>query len=156
MTSKLDAAHKARRSGALVVIADARAPRILEHVLSGADVGTCFPPLGETLRARHHWIAYTLRPRGTVLVDAGAAEALSRGASSLLPIGVFGLRGDFRRGDSVVITTANGEEVARGLSRLSALEVARAAGKKGEELSAALGGSEDVVVIHKDDLVLMR
>jgi glutamate 5-kinase len=50
----------------------------------------------------------------------------------------------------------NGEEIARGLARLSALEVARAAGKKGEELSAALGGAEDEVVIHKDDLVPFR
>lgn len=156
IASKLDAAHKARRSGALVVIADAREPGVLGKILRGEDVGTCFSPVGETLRARQHWILYTLRPRGTLLVDAGAAQALLRGDRSLLPVGVIGLRGDFRKGDAVRIVGPDGQDVARGLTRLSALEVARSAGKKGEELSATLGGSEDVVVIHKDDLVVSR
>ncbi len=156
MASKLDAAHKARRSGALVVIADVRQPGIVNRVLNGEDVGTCFSPVGETLRARHHWILYTLRPRGTLLIDEGAAKALSRGDCSLLPVGVLGLRGDFRRGDSVRVTSPDGRDVARGLTRLSALEVARCAGKKGDELTAALGGMGDTVLIHKDDLVLAR
>lgn len=156
MKSKLDAAHKARRSGAHVVIADAREPNIITRVLSGEDVGTWIPPLDHTLRARHHWIAYTLRPRGTVLVDSGAAAVLERGESSLLPIGVTGIRGDFRRGDSVSVLDPSGREIARGLTRLTALEVARAAGKKGEDLALALGGTADAIVIHKDDLVLER
>jgi glutamate 5-kinase len=154
MKSKLDSAVMARRSGALVVIANAAVPGIIGQVLAGADVGTCIGTVAPTLRARHHWIAYTLRPRGTLLVDRGAAEALRKGGSSLLLVGVVGLRGEFRRGDSVRIVDAEGVELARGLSRLSTLEVARAAGKKGEELAAVLGGSTDGEVVHKDDLVL--
>jgi len=156
MSSKLDAARKARRSGAAVVIADARAERILTRVLAGEDVGTCIGAVGERLRARQHWIAFTLKPRGTILVDAGAARVVEQGASSLLPVGVLGIRGDFRRGDSVLVVDSQGREIGRGLTRLSALEVAASAGKKGEELAAALGGAEDAVVIHKDDLVLER
>lgn len=156
MASKLDSARKARRSGASVVIANAKAERILTRVLAGEDVGTCIGAVGERLRARQHWIAFTLKPRGTILVDQGAARALGQGASSLLPVGVLGLRGEFRRGDSVLIVDPLGRELGRGLTRLSALEVAASAGKKGEELSAALGGAEDAVVIHKDDLVLER
>ena len=156
MASKLDAARKARRSGAAVVIADARASGILTRVLAGEDVGTCIGAVGERLRARHHWIAFTLKPRGTILVDQGAARIVGQGASSLLPVGVLGIRGDFRRGDSVVVVDTEVREIGRGLTRLSALEVAASAGKKGEELAAALGGAEDAVVIHKDDLVLER
>src|SRR5690606_5247979 len=111
IASKLDAAHKARRSGALVVIADAGQPGIVAQVLAGEDVGTCFSPVGQTLRARQHWILYTLRPRGTILVDAGAARALTERGSSLLPIGVVGIRGDFRRGDAVRIVSPDGTEV---------------------------------------------
>jgi len=72
----------------------------------------------------------------------------------LLPVGVVGLRGEFRRGDSVRLVTMAGREVARGLTRLSALEVARAAGKKGPELTASLGGDSEAIVIKRDDLVL--
>jgi glutamate 5-kinase len=156
MASKLDAARKARRSGAAVVIADARAPGILTRVLAGEDVGTCIGAVGERLRARQHWIAFTLKPRGTIVVDQGAARVVEKGTSSLLPVGVIGIRGDFRRGDSVLVVDTTGRELGRGLTRLSALEVAASAGKKGEELAAALGGMEDAVVIHKDDLVVER
>jgi len=156
MASKLDSARKARRSGAVVVIANARADRILTRVLAGEDVGTCIGAVGERLRARQHWIAFTLKPRGTILIDQGAVRAVQLGSNSLLPVGVLGIRGDFRRGDSVLIVDAHGHEIGRGLTRLSALEVAVSAGKKGEELGAALGGVEDAVVVHKDDLVLER
>jgi glutamate 5-kinase len=153
MASKLDAAHKARHFGATVVISSALEDDCLLRIFRGDDVGTVLPRVGSVLRARKHWIAYTLRPRGAVLVDAGAARALSNGNSSLLPVGVVGLRGEFRRGDSVQVLSLDGREVARGLTRMSALEVARSAGKRGPELAAALGGDADAVVVHRDDLV---
>ncbi|MCC6215475.1 MAG: glutamate 5-kinase [Polyangiaceae bacterium] len=155
MESKLDAARKAARAGATAVIAPAGRDGVLGAVLAGADVGTLFPPVGEVLRARKHWIAYTLRPRGTVLVDEGAARALASGKSSLLPIGVLGVRGEFGPGDGVLVVGPDGAEVGRGLARLGALDVARAAGKKGSALELVLGRSaDDVVVVHRDDLVL--
>lgn len=155
MKSKLDAAQKARHSGAAVVIASALEDNVLKRIFAGEDVGTSLPRIGSVLRARQHWIAYALRPRGTVLVDDGAARAVACGNKSLLPVGVVGLRGEFRRGDSVRVVTLDGREIARGLSRMSALEAARAAGKRGSELLSAFGGDTDAVVIHRDDLVLM-
>lgn len=154
MASKLDAARKASRSGAAVVIAGARRERVISEVLSGNDVGTFFPPSGSVLRARQHWIAYTLKPSGEVLVDRGAATALRTGQASLLPVGVLGVRGEFHHGDSIRIVDMNGDEVGRGLSRLDALGVARVAGRKTEELEALMGQGFEGVVIHKDDLVL--
>lgn len=154
MSSKLDAAFKARRSGAAVVIASARRENIVLEVLRGEDTGTYFPPYEETLRARQHWIAYTLRPSGTVVVDQGAERALATGQKSLLPVGVLGVRGEFHRGDSVRIVNPHNEELGRGLTRLGSLELARAAGKKGEELIESFGESTETIVVHKDDLVL--
>jgi glutamate 5-kinase len=154
MTSKLDAANKARRSGASVVIAPSR-PHVIRDVMAGTDVGTLFPRLGEALRARKHWIAYTLRPRGTLILDAGAVQALKSGKNSLLPVGVVGVRGEFHPGDSVSLVGTDGSEVGRGLTRLGALEVARAAGKRGEDLDASFGeDGATLVVVHRDDLVL--
>ncbi len=155
MQSKLEAADKATRAGAAVVIAPALEPDVLGRILKGHDIGTLLPRTGEALRARKHWIAYTLKPRGTLILDAGAVHALLGGRSSLLPVGVLGLRGQFNPGDSVSLVAADGDEVGRGLTRLGALDVARAAGKKGNELELAFGPqAKDLVVVHKDDLVL--
>lgn len=154
MAGKLNAATQARRAGASVVIASAHTPRVIERALGGEDLGTCFPRIGAVLRAKHHWIAYTLRPRGTVLVDQGAARALRQNKTSLLPVGVVGVRGEFRRADAVSVVDLEGHEIGRGLSRLSSLEVGRCAGKKGAELGTLLGSSAEDVVIHRDELVI--
>jgi glutamate 5-kinase len=152
--SKIDAARKGCRAGAGAVIAAAGRPGALGDLLAGKDVGTFFPAIGAPLRARQSWIAFTLRPQGTVVLDAGAVTAVRTGKASVLPIGVLGVRGEFAVGDPVLIVGPDGHEVARGLSKLSALDAARVAGKKGPLLEAALGGKTDVVVVHKDDLVV--
>ncbi len=155
--SKVDSARKASRSGAWVVIASASEPRVLSRLLAGEDVGTLVHPVEGVLRARQHWIAYTLKPRGTVVVDAGAAQAISGGKSSLLLVGVVGIRGNFNAGDSVTVVDAQGLELARGLTRMGALDVARGAGCKGAQLEMLFGsGGRDLVVLHRDDLVLAR
>ena len=141
MGSKVEAARKATRSGASVVIAPAARPNVLTDIVAGADVGTLFPLLGPPLKARKHWIAFTLRPKGTLLLDAGAVRAMREGKSSLLPIGIVGVSGEFNAGDSVRLVGLDGVEVARGLTRLGTADVARAAGKKGAELSTSFGDS---------------
>jgi len=153
--SKVEAARKACRSGAHTVVARAHAERILHRVMQGDDVGTLFEPRGNALKARKHWIAYTLRPRGTLVVDQGAVQALETGKKSLLPIGILGVRGQFDPGDAVSVVGPNGAEIARGLSRLSSLEVARVAGMSRDTPLAAESTDLPAVVVHKDDLVLM-
>ncbi len=155
MSSKVDAARKACRSGAAVVIAPASHPNVLTEIVAGADVGTLFPRLGPPLKARKHWIAFTLRPKGALLLDAGAVRAMREGKSSLLPVGVVGVSGEFNAGDAVRLIGLDGAEVARGLTRLGTSDVARAAGKKGAELEASFGTTaSELVVVHKDDLVV--
>ncbi len=154
MKSKIDAAHKAQRSGAAVVIGPAPRENVLVDLFAGQDVGTYFPAIEPVLRARKHWIAYTLRPTGAVLVDAGAVAALRTGNGSLLPVGIVGIRGEFHPGDAVQILGPDGLEVGRGLTRLGSVEVARAAGKKGRDLELLFGDGRDIIVVHRDDLVL--
>jgi glutamate 5-kinase len=153
--SKIDAARKACHAGAAVVIASALRPGALGEILAGADVGTLFPAVGAPLRARQHWIMFTLRPQGTIVLDAGAVNAVRAGRASLLPVGVLGVRGEFAAGDAVRLVAPDGTEVGRGLARLGALDAARCAGRKGEALESVLGaGRSDAVVVHKDDLVV--
>jgi glutamate 5-kinase len=155
IASKVDAARKASHSGAAAVIANAGQLNVVAKLLSGAEIGTYFPPHGSALRARKHWIAYTLRPSGAIVIDAGAARALKTGKSSLLPVGVLGVRGQFAAGDSVRVVGPDGSEVGRGLSRLGCMEVARAAGRGSEELAKLAPHLGDgPIVVHKEDLVL--
>lgn len=150
MASKIEAARKATLAGASVVVADARVPGIIGQVLSGEDVGTLFVAAEDKLPARRHWIAFTLRPRGALVLDRGAAEAVLRKGRSLLPVGVLGVRGDFREGDAVGIFDPEGRELGRGLSRLSAAEASAMAGKRSEK------GEDEAVLVHRDDLVIFR
>lgn len=152
MASKLEAARRATLAGAAVVVADARAPGIVEDVLAGRDVGTLFVPAGERLSAKKYWIAFTLRPRGEMVLDAGAAAAVRTKGKSVLSVGVLGVRGDFRAGDAVRLLDADGRELARGLARASASDAAAVAGRTRDELSGAQ--VELSVLVHADELVV--
>ncbi len=147
MASKIEAAHRATLAGAHVVIAHARAANVLGDVLAGRDVGTLFPAVSRRLSARKHWIAFTLRPRGALVLDAGAAEAVAKN-KSVLAVGVLGVRGTFQPGDSVALVGPTGVEIGRGLVQLSAVDAARACGRRLED-----GRSEELVA--KDDLVVL-
>jgi glutamate 5-kinase len=150
MASKVEAARRATLAGADVVIAAAREPRVVTRVLAGEDVGTVFVAVPQRISARKHWIAYTLRPRGALVVDRGAAAAICAQGSSILAVGVMGVRGTFLAGDAVTIVNSDGIEIARGLARLSAGDAARVAGRKRED-----DEEPDDVMVHRDDLVVL-
>jgi glutamate 5-kinase len=154
MGSKVEAARRAMLAGASVVVSDARAAEVIGDILSGKDVGTLFLPHPQRIQARKHWIAFTLRPRGAVLLDHGAVAAVVERGRSVLPVGVLGVRGDFGPGDAVTLVGPDGREIGRGLAKLGASEAAAIAGKKGEDLAALRGDEADIVVVHRDDLVL--
>ena len=151
--SKVDAARKASLAGAHVVIASGRSESTLDDVLNGRAVGTYLAPNPQALKARKHWIMFTLKPRGAVVVDDGAETALRKQAS-LLPVGVVGVRGEFNAGDAVRLVTLAGVEIGRGLARLSAADAARVAGRDTQSLPPRFGGT-DWVVVHRDDLAVL-
>jgi glutamate 5-kinase len=147
MESKIEAARRATLAGACVVIADARQDDTLARVMAGDDVGTLFVPAAKRLSAKKMWIGFTLRPKGEIIVDAGASEAVRTLGRSVLAVGVLGVRGDFRAGQSVKIVDRDGKEIARGLARFSVAECAGLAGTQAQ--------SERSVVVHRDDMVLL-
>ncbi|HEY8041507.1 MAG TPA: glutamate 5-kinase [Polyangiaceae bacterium] len=152
MASKVEAARRAALAGANVIVADARAEGILAAVLAGQDVGTLFVAARERLNAKKYWIAFTLRPRGELVLDRGAAEAVSAKGKSVLSVGVVGVRGDFRAGDAVRVVEADGREIARGLARCGVTDAAMVAGKAREDLPDEL--AELSVLVHVDELVV--
>ena len=97
------------------MIADGRQRDVLERIVAGEDVGTYVPGSPRRLSSRKHWIASSLKPRGSIRVDGGAVRALRNPGRSLLPIGVLDVEGRFSSGDLVTCITERGEEIARGL-----------------------------------------
>ncbi|HMJ56388.1 MAG TPA: glutamate 5-kinase [Polyangiaceae bacterium] len=154
MASKIEAARRGMLAGASVVVADAREAGTLAAILAGEDVGTLFVPYPQRIQARKHWIAFTLRPRGALLLDHGAVTAIVEHGRSILPVGLLGVRGEFGPGDAVTLLAPDGREIGRGLARLGATEAAAIAGKRGDELTSSRGSDGDLVVVHRDDLVL--
>ena len=143
MASKVQAAGRAALAGADVVIALARRPSVVTSVVAGEDVGTLFAKAPLRLSARKHWIAFTLRAKGALILDRGAAEAVRRNRS-VLAVGVVGVRGQFDAGDSVTLVDTNGLEVGRGLALLSSVAAA-----------AACGNAEAGEIVNRSDLVVL-
>jgi glutamate 5-kinase len=155
MATKLAAAKKAGKTGVATLIANGKIPGILNRAMAGDEVGTLFLPSTESLPSRKHWIAYTLRPKGRVIVDEGARTVLSRHGRSLLPSGVIRVEGDFDRGDCVRVCAPGGMEFARGLTDYSHKEIDRIKGRKSSEIEEILGYRYGDEVIHRDNLVVL-
>jgi len=155
MTSKVQAAQVAGKFGVITVVASGRRARPVVSLLDGENAGTVFWPSVSRLASRKHWIAYALKPCGTLVVDAGARRALVDGGKSLLPSGVRGVRGRFGAGEAVSVVDENGSEFARGLCAFDSDEVEKIAGRKSAELEALLGYRPADELIHRDDLVVL-
>lgn len=142
MSSKIQAAKIAVRSGIPLIIASGHRAGTLTAVLKGRPGGTLFLPSPDRLRGRKRWIAFFNRPKGTLLVDDGAHSAVRERGKSLLAPGVVRCEGVFLAGDVVSICDAAGREFARGICRFPSAEIQ----------AGRLPRSE---VIHRDDLVLL-
>jgi len=156
MASKLAAAQKAAAGGVPTVIADGTRDGILAAIFDPeAEAGTLLLADGDRLARRKHWIAYTLKPAGTLHLDEGAERALAKGGRSLLPSGVRSVEGAFGVGDCVRCVGPDGREFARGLVNYAAGEVERIKGAHSREIERVLGYKGSDEVIHRDDLVLV-
>lgn len=153
MRSKIKAAEMVTSFGEHLLIADGRDPKIMDKILAGEDVGTLFMPLLEKMQSRKRWIGLFSHTRGKIFIDKGAANALTKKGSSLLPSGMIGAEGIFRTGDPVEICLEDGELVARGLANFNASDCNKIAGLHSSELEAVLldaGSVEEVV--HRNNL----
>jgi glutamate 5-kinase len=155
MTTKLSAAKKAAKSGAATLILNGRVAGILLQAMAGVDLGTLFLPAARSLTSRKHWIAFTLRPKGKIYVDAGASLVLRQEGKSLLPSGITKIEGDFERGAGVRICDAEGVEFARGVTDYDSSEIRLILGRRSSEIEDILGYRYEDEVIHRDNLVLL-
>jgi glutamate 5-kinase len=142
MATKIEAARIAMRSGIPLVIASGRKRDVLARVLAFEDEGTLFVPSPSKLQGRKRWIAFFHNPKGTLVVDDGAARALREKGRSLLAPGVTRCDGEFAAGEVVRICDPAGGEFARGITSSGAAAI------RGRTVT----GTE---LVHRDNLVLL-
>jgi glutamate 5-kinase len=153
MTTKLAAARIASAAGCATVITLGTRPSPLAAIEAG-ERATVIEPSTTPAAAYKAWIAGTLVPAGTLVVDAGAGAAVRRG-KSLLAAGVRRVEGRFDKGDAVLIADEDGQEIARGLVRYDAAHAGRICGLKSDAIEAAIGFTSGPMV-HADDLAVAQ
>ncbi|MGI9343718.1 MAG: glutamate 5-kinase [Gammaproteobacteria bacterium] len=153
MVTKLAAARICMAAGCATLIANGHRLEPMRAIEAGAPC-TWFIPRKSPRAARKQWIAGSLTSRGKLMIDAGAERALASG-SSLLPVGVVGVEGDFERGDAISVVSSDGRDIARGLAAYSSADARTIQGRRSEEIDSLLGYGGRDEIIHRDDLVLM-
>lgn len=156
MRTKLEAAAKAATAGIATALFCGRDEAVVSALAQDELRGTLVRAQGDRLRARKQWLRHA-PASGRLRIDEGAVAALHRRGASLLPGGVTGVDGDFRRGDVIeVVSGAGAAPLARGLAQYGADEVRRIVGRHSNDIEAVLGFRYGEAVIHRDDLVLLE
>jgi glutamate 5-kinase len=156
MITKILAAKRAAGSGASTVIAWGRETDVLLRLARGESIGTLLVAQTQKQQARKQWMADHLQLRGSVVVDAGAADKLCSEGKSLLAIGMTSVEGEFSRGDVIAIRDEAGTEIARGLANYASAEARLICRKTSGEFENLLGYSAEPEMVHRDNMILMR
>ena len=149
MKSKLEAARIATKAGVHMMITSGK----IDHPLSKINRATIFTASTKSISARKKWISSHVKPKGIIVIDTGAANALSQG-KSLLAAGIVSIEGDFIHGDPVEILDQNDVKLAIGLSNYSTQESQKITGKNSADIDQILGYTRGNEIIHRANLVL--
>ncbi len=151
MKTKIEAAKICQISGCYMAIANGLINRPIKNIIN-KNYCTWFLPKISKLDARKKWIISSIAPKGELVVDDGAIQALKKG-KSLLAAGIRNINGNFNKGDHVKILDKNMMECARGLSSFNSEEILRIKGQHSSKIGEILGYISKSEVIHKDDMV---
>lgn len=154
MASKLNAARIVTTAGENMIIASGREPGMLARIFAGEEVGTLFIAQGPAIKPWKRWIGFSTYPRGRMLVDKGAQEAVRLQGKSLLAAGIKLVEGDFQKGDVVALCDIDGREFARGLTNYSSVDAERIKGMKSAQIAEVLGHRPYEEVINRDNMVV--
>jgi len=155
MTTKIEAARLATSWGVEVVLARGANPKVLLDVAAGRGRRTVFAATASKMESRKRWFLSGLSTRGEIRVDSGAASALRTRNSSLLPVGVREVGGNFNRRDVVMIVDDEGKKVACGVTNYSSEEIAAIKGLRSDRIEETLGYRYGEEVVHRNNLAVL-
>ncbi len=154
MLSKIKAAKKLTAAGVPMIITQGHKKDVLLKLFDGEHHGTYFVPSTKKMARRKCWIAYTLTPKGTLILDSGAAKAVVQNGKSLLPSGIVDVKGKFGVGSAVTFANREGQALGIGLVNYSASDTRAIMGLKSSQIKSQLGSKPYDEVIHRDNLVV--
>ena len=155
MQSKIHAAKMVSAGGGSSFIGPGRRKDILKHLFSGELVGTFFLPRTDKMQSRKRWIAYVLKPKGTLVLDDGACLAIAKKGKSLLPSGIIDIQGQFGVGDCVRCINQENTPVAVGLTNFNSSDLLKIKGYHTDKIEHILGFKECDEALHRDNLVVL-
>jgi len=156
MRSKIMAARKVTAGGIPVIVANGKKAGVLQEIIKGKPLGTLFLPQKPLLSRKKHWIAFTLKPKGEIVVDEGAKKAVTEKGKSLLPSGVVEVRGRFGIGACVRLLDQTDQDVGKGLVNYSSSDIMKIRGLKTSEIEKRLEFKHSDEVIHRDNMVVTK
>jgi glutamate 5-kinase len=154
MISKIKAARKVNSAGVPMIIAKGDKPNILLKLFSGQQHGTCFIPQKQRLTSRKCWIAYSLKPQGTIKIDDGAVKAILNNGKSLLPSGIIAVKSNFGVGAAVAFQNQRCESLGIGLVNYSSADIDKIKGLQSNRIKQVLGHKSYDEIIHRDNLAI--
>jgi glutamate 5-kinase len=156
MATKLEAARLATASGVKAVIADGKESDVILRLARGEAIGTHFLPTTSRLESRKRWMLSGLCTRGRLVIDQGAALALSKQNRSLLAAGIREAEGNFDRGDIVAIYDAEGTHLGYGITNYNAGDIGIIKGASSGKIISLLSFDYGPEVVHRNNLALIE
>jgi glutamate 5-kinase len=153
MRSKVVAAEMATAAGIPTVIASGFEPDVLPRSWAGDRVGTRFAPQAVRHSSFKLWLKFAKPTQGVLTVDAGAARALREGGTSLLPVGIVDVAGEFDAGDAVEVREAGGRGIGKGICNYAAGELRSVMGMKSGQVRELMPRAT-AEAVHRDYFVL--
>jgi glutamate 5-kinase len=153
MRSKTVAAEMATAAGIPTVILNGLQPGALLAARRGEATGTRFHSQATRVSSFKLWLKYAKPSHGRLLVDRGAERALRERGTSLLPVGVREVEGDFSAGDAVTVATDGERPIGKGIVNYSSTELRRIMGLKSDEVQAIVPRAS-AEAVHRDYFVL--
>jgi glutamate 5-kinase len=152
MVTKIEAARIATGAGIPMLLTSLKE---VSDSISGAELGTLFLAQKNKRSSRLLWLAHASTPRGRLVLDDGAVNALKQRGVSLLPAGVTAVTGEFSSGDTVELVDLAGVVIARGLVAFDSEEIPQMLGRSTRDLARDLGPEYERELVHRDDLVML-
>lgn len=151
MATKIKAAEIALNSGVNMVIAQGEKPENLIKIVRGEDIGTLFVKNKKGLKAKKHWLQYSSKKTGKLIIDDGAKTAVLK-HKSLLPSGIKEVEGSFQKGDVITVIDEEKNVLAVGIVNYSSDECQRILGKQSKEIEKILGYKDYDEVLHINNM----
>jgi glutamate 5-kinase len=157
MVTKVLAAKKAAKSNTRTIICNGSKKDILIKILEkNSSIGTTITNENMAVKSKKQWIANSLKIKGNIFVDTGAAKIIKKSGKSLLPVGIKSISGNFQKGDLVAVCDSKKVEIACGLTNYDSKQLKKIIGKTTSEIRKEQSMFDSDVVIHTDNMILSQ